>query len=601
MAVNFIQSKRDKQLTREIHRIFWRGHLLDKPRLFIGLVARVIAFSIYHVLLPLISAFGVQAILTGNITRVHYYALVLLLLSAAYCLFFTIGQTMIARDGITALKYVQQLVYGNFLEKDYEFYSNSYIGSLGAQAARLRDACSAYGEMVTLSIPKQATIVISSIAVIAWQSWLLAGITLLAMLVILSFTLVTSTWRLKYRRQTSEASSRVASQIGDALTHAQAVKSFANEAKEKEGLKRPLETFGEVQYRSWMAAVPADNGRMLLASATTAVLLIVSARLYQQHAITIIIVVLIQLYVIKLVAATIDIAEIIKRYEEIMGMAYEPVKTMLLKPTVNDPVKFAKLNLNGDYKLEIKDVTYHYPDAAVGDNAISQLSLIVEKGEKIGLVGYSGSGKTTLTKLILRFMDVTNGSVELAGTDIRKLRQQELRNLIAYVPQEPILFHRTIAENIQYGKPTATQKMILDAAQQAYVDEFVSTLPKRYETQVGERGVKLSGGQRQRVAIARALLKDAPILLLDEATSALDSKSEKFIQDALWKLMKNKTALVIAHRLSTVQRMDRILVMDKGRIVQSGTHEELKSQPGIYADLWEHQSGGYLGGSILNA
>jgi ATP-binding cassette subfamily B protein len=195
----------------------------------------------------------------------------------------------------------------------------------------------------------------------------------------------------------------------------------------------------------------------------------------------------------------------------------------------------------------------------------------------------------------LRFMDVTEGSIEIAATDIRQVLQTELRDRLSYVPQEPLLFHRSIAENIGYAKPKATRKEIQAAAKLAYVDEFANTLPAGYDTLVGERGVKLSGGQRQRVAIARALLKDAPILVLDEATSALDSKSEQYIQQALWELMRDRTAVVIAHRLSTIQRLDRIIVMDKGHIVQSGTHEALKSRPGIYADLWDHQSGGYIG------
>jgi ATP-binding cassette subfamily B protein len=192
-------------------------------------------------------------------------------------------------------------------------------------------------------------------------------------------------------------------------------------------------------------------------------------------------------------------------------------------------------------------------------------------------------------------MDVGDGSIKINGIDIRELSQHDLRRSIAYVPQEPLLFHRSIYDNIAYGRPNARKKEVLEAARLAYVDEFVADLLKSYDTLVGERGVKLSGGQRQRVAIARAILKNAPLLVLDEATSALDSRSEKYIQDALWHLLKGRTALVIAHRLSTIQRMDKIIVMDKGKIVQAGTHAELKNQAGIYADLWAHQSGGYIG------
>lgn len=192
-------------------------------------------------------------------------------------------------------------------------------------------------------------------------------------------------------------------------------------------------------------------------------------------------------------------------------------------------------------------------------------------------------------------MDVTDGSIHVAGVDIRDLAQHDLRGRIAYVPQEPLLFHRSIGENIAYGKPGAPVKAVEAAGKAAYVNEFVKEMRGGYDTIVGEKGIKLSGGQRQRVAIARALLKDAPILILDEATSALDSRSEQYVQKALWKLMKGRTAIVIAHRLSTIQRMDRIVVMDKGKIVDIGTHEELLARGGIYAKLWTHQSGGYIG------
>jgi ATP-binding cassette subfamily B protein len=197
-------------------------------------------------------------------------------------------------------------------------------------------------------------------------------------------------------------------------------------------------------------------------------------------------------------------------------------------------------------------------------------------------------------------MDVTSGCITINGVDLRDLRQADIRNAIAYVPQEPLLFNRTIEENVGYGDPKAGNRKIREAAKLAYVNEFVEEMPKKYQTIVGERGVKLSGGQRQRVAIARAILKDSPILVLDEATSALDSRSEHLIQEALWNLIDQRTAVVIAHRLSTIQRMDRIVVIDRGEITQVGTHQELlKKKAGIYAQLWNHQSGGYLGGASL--
>jgi ATP-binding cassette subfamily B protein len=221
-------------------------------------------------------------------------------------------------------------------------------------------------------------------------------------------------------------------------------------------------------------------------------------------------------------------------------------------------------------------------------------SLDIKPGERIGLVGRSGSGKTSLTKLLLRFNELDSGRIVIDGQDITKIKQGDLRKSIAYVAQEPYLFHRTIRENIAYGKPDASDQEVRLAAKQANALDFIDTMPNGLDTIVGERGIKLSGGQRQRIAIARAILKDAPILLLDEATSALDSESERLIQNSLDKLMKHRTSIVIAHRMSTISKLDRIVVLDDGKISEQGTHQELLDKHGIYAKLWQHQSGGFI-------
>ena len=586
---------RDKVITREIHRLFWEGNLQDKRGLVLNYLGRVPAVAAYNIFIPLVTAYAIQAILTRNFASVNTYALWVVILSLAYCVLWVMGAIFSSRNALIGHKYIYNKIFSNFLHKDYDFYTSTYFGSLGTQIARLNDAFGSYGELFYLLIPKQMTIVVTGVAVIALQSLQLALVTVVAMVCVLSFTMLSSSWRLQFRRRVSEAGSELAGNVGDALTHGTTVKSFAAEDFERQQLQKPLRIWGREQYKSWVSSVPADNGRMILAALATAVLLILSARLYQQGAITITIVVLIQLYVVKLVASTLDIADMVKRYEEVMGAAYQPVKTMLVPTSINDPAEPKKLESNAAHTLGLKNITYRYAEAAKTQKAIAGFTLAIQPGEKIGVVGYSGSGKTTLTKLLLRFMDVTSGSISVDSIDIRELAQKDLRTIISYVPQEPLLFHRTIAENIGYAKPGAKQREIIEAARLAYVDEFVAELPKGYDTLVGERGIKLSGGQRQRVAIARAILKDSPILVLDEATSALDSKSEKYIQVALWELLKERTALVVAHRLSTIQHMDRIIVMDKGGIVQAGTHQALKMQPGIYADLWQHQSGGYIG------
>jgi len=218
----------------------------------------------------------------------------------------------------------------------------------------------------------------------------------------------------------------------------------------------------------------------------------------------------------------------------------------------------------------------------------------IRGGEKVGLVGFTGAGKSTFISLILRFYSLHQGTIFIDGQDIAHVTLQSLRRQIALIPQDPVLFHRTLRENISYGKPEATEAEIFAAARLAHCDEFIRNIPARYEAKVGERGTKLSGGEKQRIAIARAILVDAPILILDEATSSLDSVTEKYIQDSLEKLMQNKTTIVIAHRLSTLSRMDRILVFDKGKIVEEGTHSALMRQNGLYARMWNMQVGGFL-------
>jgi ATP-binding cassette, subfamily B, bacterial len=279
-----------------------------------------------------------------------------------------------------------------------------------------------------------------------------------------------------------------------------------------------------------------------------------------------------------------------------------------LEGSLTDAAQFAELLLDppavvdalvtepyvpGDFSVQMRDVSFRH--GSEQPLLFDRFSLRIEAGTKVGLVGRSGGGKTTLTRLLLRFADVERGAILVGGQLVDRIPQAALRASIAYVPQDPSMFHRTIADNIRVGRPVATDAEVRWAAELAHAAEFIEALPAGYDTLVGERGVKLSGGQRQRVAIARAILKDAPILILDEATSSLDSESEALIQEALWTLLAGRTAIVIAHRLSTVRRMDRLVVLERGTIVEQGSHDALLARDGIYASLWAHQSGGFLG------
>ncbi len=241
-------------------------------------------------------------------------------------------------------------------------------------------------------------------------------------------------------------------------------------------------------------------------------------------------------------------------------------------------------------EIAFHNVSFHYGEKQLFENKHAR----IHGGEKVGLVGFSGAGKSTFVNLILRFFPLRSGQILIDGQEIAEITLESLRRQIALIPQDPILFHRTLRENISYGKPEATEAEILHAAHLSFCDEFIRNIPNGYDAKIGERGTKLSGGEKQRIAIARAILMDAPILILDEATSALDSVTEKYIQNSLDKLMQNRTCIVVAHRLSTLSRMDRILVFDKGKIVEEGSHTALLDQKGLYAKMWNMQVGGFL-------
>jgi ATP-binding cassette subfamily B protein len=301
-------------------------------------------------------------------------------------------------------------------------------------------------------------------------------------------------------------------------------------------------------------------------------------------------IVLLQNYLVRLIENLWSFGDIVRVYYESFADANGMVIILSTPYDVKDKGREKLKDAKGEVVFDSVNYIYENNNSKILDN----FSLVIPAGQKIALIGSSGAGKTTFVRLLLRLFNISSGKITIDGVDISKITQENLREKISFVPQDPVLFHRTLMENIRYGRRDATDEEVKIAAHLAHCDDFIDELPNGYDTYVGERGVKLSGGERQRVAIARAILKNAPILILDEATSALDSHSESLIKDAFHNLMKNKTTIVIAHRLSTIREMDRILVLSKGKIIEDGTHDDLiETKNGLYKKLWELQAGGF--------
>jgi len=396
-----------------------------------------------------------------------------------------------------------------------------------------------------------------------------------------------------FRKIRIKSSKELTGHFADTIVNIQAVKTFANEKEELASHAKLSDILKKNRIHDWGLFARSGSQRIGLLFVFELVFILTITWLVRQNPALLGAGIFAFSYTISLANRLFDVTNILRTIDEAMILAEPIALAMQEKLEVIDDADASVLKPSKG-GVVFKDVGFHYSDSSGMQDVFKSLNISIRPGEKIGLVGPSGGGKSTITRLLLRFEDIQSGSIMIDGQDIALVTQNSLRSAISYVPQESLLFHRTIAENIAYGHLEATEEEVIKAAKEAYAHDFILRLPDGYDTIVGERGVKLSGGQRQRIAIARAMLKNAPILLLDEATSALDSESEKVIQEALKDLMQKRTAVVIAHRLSTIQQMDRIIVLDKGDVVEEGTHQELIKQKGLYARLWAHQSGGFL-------
>ncbi|MCB8821612.1 ABC transporter ATP-binding protein [Microvirga rosea] len=400
----------------------------------------------------------------------------------------------------------------------------------------------------------------------------------------------------------ADARSTLVGRIVDSYTNILTVKLFARGAEERSAVRRALSAHTEAFLSSFRlitgvtGCLAIMNSALLVATGALSISLWMQGQMSSGEAATGL------SLVMRILAMSGWVMQTVRGVFENIGIVQESMETIARPHGIVDPPKAGRLEVTAG-EIRFDHVSFHYGRE---DGVIEDLNLTIRAGEKVGLVGTSGAGKTTITSLLLRLHDLEEGRILIDGQNIADVSQDSLRAAIAMVTQDTSLLHRSIRENIAYGRPAAKDSEIEQAARLAHAHDFIMDLEdhrgrRGYDAHVGERGVKLSGGQRQRIAIARVILKDAPILVLDEATSALDSEVEAAIQEALSTLMEGKTVLAIAHRLSTIAALDRLIVIDQGRIVEQGTHAELLRREGLYARLWHRQSGGFLGAEETEA
>ncbi len=585
-------------ITRKTLSLYWRANM-QHPHLFIGaslcwlsgmiLQKLVMALIAAHTLNRLIVAYNQH---TSDYWGIFWpYLIAFALVALAGQILIDLGLFILSKLETRVRPELQNRAFSWLTNQSLNFHANTFSGALVNKVSKFTTSYNVLTDNFVLVILRMTTNVVIATAIVAYYSWQIALAMFVWTIVFSVLNVALTRRRMKYSKAAAAADTILTAHLADTIGNISAVKAFGNEAAEEASHSQKAYERAARKYRAWMEGLKNDATLGLLMSFLQFGILILSIHAVMTHALTIGILLLVQVYVTQLVTELWGLSNLSRTLEQALSDGEEMVELFDEETTVLDPKKPQKAAFTKG-KIDFTDVVFTHDGSH--DSLFSNFSLAIKPGEKIGLVGHSGSGKTTLTRLLLRFSDVDHGQITIDGQNIANVKQADLRRHIAYVPQEPILFHRSLRENIAYGNPKATLEQVRKAARLAHAAEFIEQLPDGYETLVGERGVKLSGGQRQRIAIARAILKDAPIIVLDEATSALDSESEKLIQAALNKLMQGRTTIVIAHRLSTIQKMDRIVVMDKGTIVEQGTHNQLLNQKGAYAKLWQHQSGGFI-------
>lgn len=573
----------------------WRG--IGKNRIFLFLtifflglasVGSIIVPIYYKKFFDILSSNTDKGILASLLIKQVF---IILLIQMGAWLFWRIGSVTNVYFQANGMASLRRQAYGILMRHSYSFFANNFTGSLIQKVGRYARAFEKLSDRLTFDVVP-LTVRLTGIFIVTYS--INPKLTAIIFVWAFSYMLVSyfySNWRLKYDIKMAEADSHTTAVLSDAVTNQNNIELFGKYENEVKNFKEVTEGQRKITLLSWNIHMGLDAIQGFLAIVIEFVVFYFAVKYWQTGFLTVGSFVLIQIYIVGLSNQLWGFARIIRDFYQGFADSKEMIEIMMLPYEIKD-IPTAKDMVIKEGNIVFENVNFSFNETR---NVLDNLNVKIKAGEKVALIGASGAGKTTFVRLLLRFYDVTSGHIKIDGNNIQHIKLESLRNNISLVPQDPLLFHRTIKENIRYGKDDATDAEVEEAAKLAHCSEFIEVLPKGYDTYVGERGVKLSGGERQRVAIARAILKNAPILILDEATSSLDSHSESLIQDALDTLMKGKTTIVIAHRLSTIKKMDRIIVMQDGGVLEEGTHGDLiRKDVSLYRQLWDLQAGGFI-------
>ena len=587
---------KNKPNSKEIFRLFWKTSEPYKHRRNLAIFFAMLTLVVTIFVGPLIIAQLLSIIQHNQLHDAKNLWTLIALYSVSGLWSSVIGWRLVLYLVWTFETAMQRDLYAQCFSKltnqTLFFHSNKFGGSLVSQTNKLVGAVESFWDTIIWSVLPLVISLVGSIIVLSTLLWQYALFLLIFSIVFSIVVYYGSKPMAKLTKKEAKSSNKLNGQLADVISNVLAVKSSGAEATEQKFFTKTVNSWRD-------SSLDVMRGFLKVSTIYSSINMVIkigaiafAVYAAQNNLVSVASVYLIITYTGSVAHELWNMNGIMRNYNRIIGNANDMVEILQTPTTLIDKSDSKLKVTNGEISMD-KIIFTH--DEGQGDTLFHDFSLDIKPGEKIGLVGASGSGKTTLTKLLLRFADIDSGKITIDGQDISEVTQASLRAKIAYVPQEPLLFHRSVRENIAYGRPDATDAEIEEAAKKAGAYDFIVGLKNGFDTMVGERGTKLSGGQRQRVAIARAILKDAPILVLDEATSALDSESEALIQKSLKTLMENRTSIVIAHRLSTIAKLDRIIVLKDGKIVEDGSHDELiNKKRGVYAKLWARQSGGFI-------